>query len=199
MSCLSGTALPGNLQFQVRPAHPHDQEQEFQVCAGLEQKTRLVCASPAVLPLYAASHRYCGGPLQRNAQGIRALTCSHSLRWKRLSTSLAEYLSFDAFWMEMQPQLYHISTATDRGTLLSAAVPMVRALLRGGAAAIYVINTWLWNFGWPQPRVGGLSVAKTERIRRNSRSDAAKRAWATLAKRDSAGKRPSIGKYLVYT
>ncbi len=30
-----------------------------------------------------------------------------------------------------------------------------------------------------QPRVGGLSVAKSERIRRKSRSDAAKRAWAT--------------------
>ncbi len=30
-----------------------------------------------------------------------------------------------------------------------------------------------------QPRVGGLSVAKTERIWRKSRSDAAKQAWAT--------------------
>ena len=29
------------------------------------------------------------------------------------------------------------------------------------------INDWLWNFGRPQPRVGGLSVAKTERIRRS--------------------------------
>jgi hypothetical protein len=30
---------------------------------------------------------------------------------------------------------------------------------------VYEINTWLWNFGQPQPRVGGLSVAKTEKIR----------------------------------
>jgi hypothetical protein len=36
--------------------------------------------------------------------------------------------------MEMQPQLFHISTAADRRTLLSAAVPMVLALPHGGAA-----------------------------------------------------------------
>jgi hypothetical protein len=51
-----------------------------------------------------------------------------------LRTSSAEYLSFHAFWTEMQPQLFHISTAAVRGTLLSAAVPMVRTLPRGGAA-----------------------------------------------------------------
>jgi hypothetical protein len=51
-----------------------------------------------------------------------------------LRTSSAESLSFHAFWTEMQPQLFHISTAADSGTLLSAAVPMVRALPRGGAA-----------------------------------------------------------------
>ena len=27
---------------------------------------------------------------------------------------------------------------------------------------VYEINDWLWNFGRPQPRVRGLSVAKTE-------------------------------------
>jgi hypothetical protein len=41
------------------------------------------------------------------------------------------------------------------------------------------VDTWLWNFGRPQPRVGGLSVAKTEKIRRKSRSEASKRGWAT--------------------
>jgi hypothetical protein len=51
-----------------------------------------------------------------------------------LTTSLAESLSFHAFWMEMQPQVFHTSTAADRGTLLSAAVSMVLALPRGGAA-----------------------------------------------------------------
>ncbi len=40
---------------------------------------------------------------------------------------------------------------------------------------VYDINTWLWNFGRPQPRVGDLSVAKTEKIRRKSRSEASKR------------------------
>ena len=44
---------------------------------------------------------------------------------------------------------------------------------------VYEINAWLWNFGRPQPRVGGLSVAKTERIRTKSRSEAARRAWKT--------------------
>ena len=58
----------------------------------------------------------------------------------------------------------------------------------GAGRHVYKINTWLWNFGRPQPRVGGLSVAKTEKIRRRSRSEAAKRAWAT--KRAHADKWP---------
>ena len=40
---------------------------------------------------------------------------------------------------------------------------------------VYEINDWLWNFGRPQSRVGGLSVAKTERIRRKSRSETVRR------------------------
>ena len=44
---------------------------------------------------------------------------------------------------------------------------------------VYEINTWLWNFGRPQPRVGDLSVAKTEKLRRKSLSEASKRGWAT--------------------
>ncbi len=53
-----------------------------------------------------------------------------------LRTSLAEFrvLSFHAFWTEMQRQLSHTSTAANRRTLLSAAVPMALALTRGGAA-----------------------------------------------------------------
>jgi hypothetical protein len=51
-----------------------------------------------------------------------------------LTISSAESLSFHAFWTEMQPQLFHISTAADSGTLLSAAAPMLRALPRRGAA-----------------------------------------------------------------
>ncbi len=50
---------------------------------------------------------------------------------------------------------------------------------RGSHASVYEINDWLWNFGRPQPRVGGLSVAKTERIRRKSRSETSRRAWET--------------------
>jgi hypothetical protein len=48
---------------------------------------------------------------------------------------------------------------------------------------VYEINTWLWNFasGRPQPRVGDLSVtvAKTEKLRLKSLSEASKRGWAT--------------------
>ncbi len=48
---------------------------------------------------------------------------------------------------------------------------------------VYEINTLLWNFGRPQPRIGGLSVSKTERIRRQSRSETSRRAgdqiWQT--------------------
>jgi hypothetical protein len=37
---------------------------------------------------------------------------------------------------------------------------------------VYEINTWLWIFGLPQPSVGSLSVAKTEKIQRRSLSEA---------------------------
>ncbi len=87
-----------------------------------------------------------------------------------------------AWKVEMQLQLFHISTAADTARQRDAfecccadgAGPTTR---RG--SHVYEINTWLWNFGRPQPRVGSLSVAKTEKIQRKLRSDAAKRAWAT--------------------
>ena len=44
---------------------------------------------------------------------------------------------------------------------------------------VYEVNAWLWNFGRPQPRVAGLSVAKTVRIRKRCRADAAKSGWET--------------------
>ncbi len=47
-------------------------------------------------------------------------------------TSSAEFHSFHAFWTEMKP--FHISTAADRRTLLSAAVQLVLAQPHGGAA-----------------------------------------------------------------
>jgi hypothetical protein len=50
---------------------------------------------------------------------------------------------------------------------------------------VYEINAWLWIFGRPQPRVGGFSVAKTELIRRKSRSEAARRAWNKLEDREA--------------
>jgi hypothetical protein len=58
----------------------------------------------------------------------------------RTVTSLVVFLSFHAFWMDMQPQIFHTGTAAERRTHLSAALQMVPALpsrasrLRGGAA-----------------------------------------------------------------
>ena len=41
----------------------------------------------------------------------------------------------------------------------------------------YEVNTWLWNFGRPQPLVTGLSVAETQKISKSCRGEAAKAAW----------------------
>ena len=51
---------------------------------------------------------------------------------------------------------------------------------------VYEINCWLWNFGRPQPRIGGLSVAKTERVRSQSRSETSRRAAETKKARKRA-------------
>ena len=51
---------------------------------------------------------------------------------------------------------------------------------------VYEINTWLWSFGRPQPRVGGLSVSKAQRIRKASKSEAAKRGGKTKRARKCA-------------
>jgi hypothetical protein len=75
---------------------------------------------------------------------------------------------------------------------------LIRAESTRRGSHVYEINTWLWNFGRPQPREGGLSVAKTEKIRRKSRSDAAKRGLASVGHK--AGQDYQVtGIYLVYT
>ena len=51
-----------------------------------------------------------------------------------LQECLATIPPHHAFWTVMRPQQFHTNTTADRGTLLSAAVPMVLALTRGGAA-----------------------------------------------------------------
>ena len=67
----------------------------------------------------------------------------------------------------------------------------------------YEINTWLWSFGRPQPRIGGLFVSKAQRIRKASRSEAAKRAWVTKRARESVWLGDNdgyiLGIYQVYT
>ena len=61
----------------------------------------------------------------------------------------------------------------------SAAVQMVLAVPRGGAAMFTRSTPGCGTLDGLQPRVGGLSVAKTEKILRKSRSEASKRGWAT--------------------
>ena len=51
---------------------------------------------------------------------------------------------------------------------------------------VYEVNAWLWNFGRPQPRVAGLSVAKTVEILKSCRGDAAKSGWETRRARKRA-------------
>ncbi len=51
---------------------------------------------------------------------------------------------------------------------------------------LYEVNTWLWNFGRPQPRVACLSVAETEKIRKRCRGEAARGAWKTQRARKRA-------------
>jgi hypothetical protein len=88
-----------------------------------------------------------------------------------LRTSLAEFHSFHVFWTEIQPQLFHIST---EGRFECGCADGAGHTSRRGSH-VYEINTWLWDFGRPQPRVRGLSVAKTDKLRRKSRSEASKR------------------------
>ncbi len=48
---------------------------------------------------------------------------------------------------------------------------------------VYEVNTWLWNFGRPQPRVAWLSVAETEKILKRCRGEEARGAWRTRTRR----------------
>ena len=67
---------------------------------------------------------------------------------------------------------------------------------------VYEVNTWLWNFGRPQPRVAGLSVAKkkTKKISKRCRGAAAKSAWETqqASKRAAEADAESLQTYDMY-
>ena len=52
---------------------------------------------------------------------------------------------------------------------------------------VYEINQWLWQFGRAKPRLGGLSVAETEELRRAVAKDGAK--WAVETQAQSPGRR----------
>ncbi len=67
----------------------------------------------------------------------------------------------------------------DRSRPLNTAVPTDQARDLAGGSHVYEINSWLWNFGRPQPRIGGLSVAKTEGVHKQSRSETSLHAAET--------------------
>ena len=113
------------------------------------------------------------------------ISCMNPLL-SRLSTSVGQRtflggcLSFLAFFMAMPCLPFH----TLASMLLDRSRPSNSGSRRG--SHVYEINTWMWNFGRPQPRVGGLSVVKTEEIRRLSRSETSRRAWKTRQARKRA-------------
>jgi hypothetical protein len=74
-------------------------------------------------------------------------------------------------------------------TLSTSYQPSCTATHKGSrrGSHVYEINAWMWNFGRHQPGVGGLLVAKTDKIRNKSRYEAARRAWKTK----NARKRPA--------
>ncbi len=51
---------------------------------------------------------------------------------------------------------------------------------------VYEINAWMWNFGRPQPQIGGRLVEKNEKIRIQSRSETSRRAEETRKARKRA-------------
>ncbi len=100
-------------------------------------------------------------------------------------TSLDGCHSFLASLMATPPLPFLTSTLHDRSRPSNSGVLMVKApgpASRRGSH-VYEINTWMWTFGRPLPRAGGLSVAKTEMICRQSRSETSRRVWETLQAR----------------
>ena len=75
--------------------------------------------------------------------------------------------------------ILHTSMLLDRSRPLNTAVLTDQARDLAGAVTFT-------NFGRPQPRIGGLSVAKTERVRSQSRSETSRRAAETKKARKRA-------------
>ena len=102
-----------------------------------------------------------------------------------LRTYLGGCHSFLASLTETPHLLFRTSMLLDRSRPLNTAVLTDQARDLAGAVT-FTINTWLWNFGRPQPRIGGLSVAKTEGVHSQSRTESARRAAETRKARKRA-------------
>jgi hypothetical protein len=72
---------------------------------------------------------------------------------------------------------YKYAARQSRDFALGCADGPLQGSRRG--SHVYEVNTKLWNFGRPQPRVACLSVAETEKIRKRCRGEAARGAWKT--------------------
>ena len=122
------------------------------------------------------------------------IICCMNPLLSRISTSVGQRtflggcLSFLAFFMAMPrltiPYTGKYAPRQKQAFEFGCADGASQGSRRG--SHVYEINTWLWNFGRPQPRVGGLSVVKTEEIRRRSRSETSRRAWKTRQARKRA-------------
>ncbi len=89
----------------------------------------------------------------------------------------------------MQPQLFNISTAADSGTPLSAAVPMVRALPRGGAAMFTRSTPGCGTLDGPSL---AWAASQWPRLRRSEGSPG-------LMLPNARGQQSGTGIYMVYT
>ncbi len=78
-------------------------------------------------------------------------------------------------WLVTQPLPFLTSTASTRG-LASLLAPVTLQQRMAGVRCcsnVYEVNQWLWQFGRGKPRLGGLSVEKTD-----DRKEAALKEWS---------------------
>jgi hypothetical protein len=94
-------------------------------------------------------------------------------------TSLVERHCFHATLIATPPLPYRTNTQHDKKQAFELECPDVEGPASLRSSHVCEINTWLLKFGRPQPQVAGLSVSKTKKICKQSRSDNSRRSWET--------------------
>ncbi len=136
----------------------------------------VICASPAVLPLYTVPHRYCGGPLQQFRRNI-PLDLVFFSPFEELCLRTAGIMESKRIHRVYEPSPVH-TLYVGRVDELLGRVPLIPYFLDGNSTStiphkysslqrdafeccctngagptsqrvshVYEINTWLWNFG----------------------------------------------------